>query len=292
MRSMQLPESTSIPANSRQEAMDWSLVLISQGIESRIHYLEESSTWMVEVAVADHERALASINQYRKENRGWPWQRQVSRSGLRFDWGCVGWLFLIIMFYWLDQHSNLTAGLLDTRAVTEGQCWRLFTALWLHADLGHLATNAALGLLLSGLVMGRFGTGLGLLSICLTGIGGNLASWLLASTPHISLGASGMVMGCVGLLTAQRPSQFWTSPPPYRKLVTSLCGGIMLFVLLGLEPKSDVVAHGGGFLSGLMIGWILCLAPTRWRKPSSDLAAGIVFVLLVTLPWLIALRDR
>jgi membrane associated rhomboid family serine protease len=255
MRSMQLPEMTSLTATSRQEAMDWSLVLISQGIESRIRQPQEGMGWTVEVDASDLEGALAAINQYRRENRGWPWQRQVSKSGLRFDWGCVGWLFLIIMFYWLDQRSNLASGLLDTRAVSDGQWWRLLTSLWLHADLGHLATNAAFGLLLSGLVMGRYGTGLGLLAICLSGAGGNIASWLLAS-PHISLGASGMVMGCVGLLAAQRPSQFRNSPAGYRGLITSLCGGIMLFVLLGLEPKADVLAHSGGFVSGLLIGWI------------------------------------
>ena len=288
---MQLPEPAGIIANSRQEAMDWSLVLISQGIESRIHHAEVGSVWTVEVAGSDHDRALASINLYRKENRGWPWQLPVSKSGLRFDWGSIGWLFLIIMFYWLDERASLASGLLDTRAVSSGQWWRLFTALWLHADLGHLASNAAVGLILSGLVMGRFGTGLGLLAICVAGVGGNIVSWLLAVSPHISLGASGMVMGCVGLLTAQRPSQLRTSPIAYRKLVTSLCGGILLFVLLGLEPKSDVLAHAGGFVTGLLLGLALCLAPSKWRKPLFDFAAGILFVLLVTLPWLIGLRH-
>jgi len=285
------PELTSITAASRQEAMDWSLVLISQGIESRIQQSEDGSLWIVEFAVSDRDRAVGAITQYRKENRGWPWQRQVSKSGLRFDWGSLGWLFLIIMFFWLDQHANLAPGILDTRAVAGGQWWRLFTALWLHADLGHLAANAAVGLILSGLVMGRFGTGLGLLGICLAGVGGNIASWLLAAAPHMSLGASGMVMGCVGLLAAQRPSQFRNSPVAYRNLVTSLCGGTMLFVLLGLAPQSDVLAHSGGFVAGLLIGWSLCLAPSRWRRPLSDFAAGILFVLLVTLPWLIALRH-
>ena len=36
--------------------------------------------------------------------------------------------------------------------------------MWLHADVGHFATNATFGLVLLGLVMGRYGTGVGLLA--------------------------------------------------------------------------------------------------------------------------------
>jgi membrane associated rhomboid family serine protease len=294
---MQIPENRPSPelskllAGSREEAMDWSLVLISQGIESSVDYSSDRQRWEVWIAAQDYEHAVASINLYRSENRGWPWQKRVLKSGLRFDWGSLVWLFLIILFYSLDQKSNLSSqGLLDTSAVSHGQWWRIFTALWLHADLAHLSSNAALGLVLTGLVMGRFGTGLGLLAICLAGAGGNVASWGFANAPHLSLGASGMVMGCIGLLAAHRPYPWRQSPLRSRNLITSLCGASMLFILLGLEPKSDTVAHFGGFVTGLLIGWLLCLAPSRWRKPWSDFFSGIAFMLLVLVPWLLALK--
>ncbi len=87
---------------------------------------------------------------------------------------------------------------MDGAAVAHGQWWRLFTAIWLHADLAHLATNATIGLLLLGLAMGRYGTGAGLLAAYLAGAGGNLVAGLISLQPHRSLGASGMVIGCLG----------------------------------------------------------------------------------------------
>lgn len=43
----------------------------------------------------------------------------------------------------------------------------------------------------------------GLLAAYLAGVGGNLATWLVYGDNHRGLGASGMVMGALGLLAAQ-----------------------------------------------------------------------------------------
>ena len=43
--------------------------------------------WGLLVAVQDYQKAVDAIRQYRMENRGWPWQRQIFRPGILFDWG-------------------------------------------------------------------------------------------------------------------------------------------------------------------------------------------------------------
>src|ERR1035437_10950698 len=91
-------------------------------------------------------------------------------------------------------------------ALAHGEWWRLFTATWLHADLAHLAMNMVFGFLFLGLVMGRYGPGVGLLAAYLAGVGGNLAAWLVYGENHRGLGASGVVMGALGLLTIQSVS--------------------------------------------------------------------------------------
>ena len=53
-----------IPTRSRREAMDWSLVLVSQGIETIIDSAEESG-WGLLVPEQDYERALNVLHQYR-----------------------------------------------------------------------------------------------------------------------------------------------------------------------------------------------------------------------------------
>jgi rhomboid protease GluP len=284
---------TRISAHSRREAMDWSLVLISQGIEATIDSAEESG-WGLIVSEDDYERALGVLDQYRSENRHWPWRQRIPPKGAFFDWGSLGWVLLVGFFFWVQTHATAgfrDAGLMDAIAVSHGEWWRLFTAIFLHADLGHFAMNATLGFVLLGLTMGNFGTGLGLLAAYLTGAGGNIATWLIFSKGHLSLGASGMVMGCVGLLASQSIFSTPRTPNRLKYTVGSIAGGLMLFALLGLSPGSDVLAHLGGFVSGLVLGCLLLIKPRLARNTSANIFAGVAFCLLVVLPWWLALTK-
>jgi len=270
--------------------MDWSLVLVSQAIETSIDYSEEGAGWGLVVAGQDYERALQAIRQYRLENRRWPWRREVFRPGLLFDWGSLAWVCLLVFFYWLNTQTDLeSAGLMDSVAVRHGQRWRLFTAIWLHADLAHLAANATVGLVLLGLAMGLYGTGAGMLAAYLAGAGGNVIAWLLSAEPHRSLGSSGMVMGSLGLLAVQSFSLWRQTPRAARYIVSGIVGGVMLFVLLGLTPGTDVLAHFGGFATGLLLGGLLTLIPGVAQKNKTNLVCGLVFALLVIVPWCLAL---
>jgi len=272
--------------------MDWSLVLVSQGIETAIEKGADGAGWGLLVAQRDFERAVKSLRLYHLENRSWPWQQPVFRQAFLFDWGSVAWVLLAAVFFWLSAHGNLESpGIMDGAAVARGQWWRLFTAMWLHGDLAHLATNAAIGLVLLGLAMGRYGTGPGLLAAYLAGAGGNLIAGLLSLQTHRSLGASGMVMGSLGLLAVQSFS-LWRQTPHARKFILSgVCGGVMLFVLLALTPGTDVVAHLGGFVCGLLLGALLSLVPAIAQKAGANVLSGMLFALLVILPWWLALRG-
>jgi len=284
------PAAASIPARSHHEAMEWSLVLVSQGIEPIIDRTEDDGGWQLVVATDEYDQAVAAIGQYRLENRGWPWRQRVSIPGYFFDWGSLAWVLLISLFFWLDSGRDLReAGLMDTALAAKGEWWRLFTAVWLHADISHLATNATIGFLLLGLAMGRFGTGLGLAAACLAGAAGNLCPWIIGLGGHRSLGASGMVMGALGLLAAQSLALGRHAPAAFRS--GSVLGGAMLFVLLGLNPGSDVLAHLGGFVAGLLFGIVLVRFPAAPSQHTANLLGGLGFTLLVVVPWWLALRG-
>jgi rhomboid protease GluP len=275
--------------------MDWSLVLVSQGIETHIDCSENGAGWGLVVAEPEYGKALRALRQYRVENRGWPWQQEVFRPGFLFDWGSLAWALLLVLFFWLDAHFDLhSPGFMFSTAVAKGQWWRLFTAMWLHADVGHLATNAIFGVLLLGFTMGRYGTGTGLLAAYLAGAGGNVMACLLSAGPHRSLGASGMVMGALGLLAAQSWGQPWCWPLSARLVRRSLAGvlgGIMLFILFGLTPGTDVLAHLGGFLTGLLFGMVLVCVPSgSARNSCGQVLSGLAFAILVVLPWWLAWR--
>jgi membrane associated rhomboid family serine protease len=271
--------------------MDWSLVLVSQGIETAIDHSEDAG-WSLIVAEQDYERALEVIRQYRAENLRWPWRRRISRHEILFDWGSLAWVFLICVYFWISENRAglKSAGLMDGVAVSHGEWWRLCTAILLHADAGHLAANASIGLVLLGLAMGRYGTGIGLLTSYLAGVGGNVATWLIYTEGHHSLGASGMVMGSLGLLAAQSVSTSPKSLQAVKYVISGTLAGVMLFVLLGLSPGTDVLAHFGGFVTGLLLGSLLRLAPRLAQNTAVNLFAGLLFALLVIVTWRLALE--
>ena len=65
----------------------------------------------------------------------------------------------------------------------------------------------------------------------------------------------------------------------------------MLFALLALTPGTDVMAHLGGFVCGLLLGALFNLLPAIAQKPVANLLGGLVFALLVIVPWWLALRS-
>src|SRR5206468_6311306 len=140
---------------TRRQAMDWSLVLLSQGIESVIERSEAG--WSLMVEPQDRSRALATLRQYHIENRGWDWRQPLPLPEGAFDWTAVVWCLLLALFHWLNAASGThlqQVGLMDPMAVQNGAWWRLFTAVWLHFDLTHLMANLVIGFAVLGFAMG------------------------------------------------------------------------------------------------------------------------------------------
>ena len=159
-----------IATESKRQTMDWSLALVSQGIEAVVDHDAEAG-WGLLVDEREAERARKILQQYHSENLHWPWQQKVFTPTLAFDWGSLAWVFLVGLFFWLSERPGdfRNVGVMNSAAVAHGEWWRLFTAIYLHADAGHLASNAVIGFVLLGLAMGRFGTGVGLLAAFLAG---------------------------------------------------------------------------------------------------------------------------
>jgi membrane associated rhomboid family serine protease len=281
-----------ISVRSKRQAMDWSLVLVSQGIETSIEYSEEFG-WELTVSSNDYGQAVEALRKYQNENRHWRWRSKILGGRFFFDWSSLAWAGLLIAFYVVsEKRENLIEpALMESVAVAKGEWWRLFTAIWLHADLAHLASNATLGAILLGLAMGRYGTGIGLLAAYLAGVGGNISSWLFAFEAHHSLGASGMVMGSLGLLAIQSVRLWRRHLSPMKEVGPQLAAGLMLFVLLGLAPGTDILAHLGGFIGGVTLGSLALLIPRKAHRHPINLFSGCIFTALVIWPWWLALRP-
>ena len=158
-----------------------------------------------------------------------------------------------------------TGGNLST-AVLHGEVWRLVTANLLHASWLHLAMNLA-GLMGTGALLERWlGRWSMVLVLFFSGVGGQLASTMVAlvnSAPRTTIGISGAIFGLLGVLLVST-LRFRRSPLGGMRVPL---GGWMILLLtngaISLIPVVDIVAHVGGFVAGAVVGLVVVPRPGK-----------------------------
>lgn len=281
-----------ISARSQRQALDWSLVLLSQGIESILEGPSEEHGWQLVIPLPEYNRALTTLQTYHRENSHRRWQQSIPWTGLLFDWRSVLWFMAIVLIFVAQTRWEPVTllGVMDSGKVTAGEWWRLFTAVTLHANVSHLISNVSTGILLLGMAMGATGWGHSVLASFLAGGGANLMAMFLYPDTHRSLGASGMVMAALGILTAHSISLLRAGIDARQLISRAFLGGVLLFVLLGLNPDSDVLAHLMGFFIGAMLGVVISLLPADLvQSKVANRVTGGMGVMLVAACWILAL---
>ncbi len=153
------------------------------------------------------------------------------------------------------------------QTVHGGEWWRAVSALFLHANLLHLALNGA-GLWMFGAAIERaWGWPRMLVVFLAAGVAGNVASaW---HAPYdVAIGASGSVFGLIGAFAVAAYRLRGQAYRPLRNHLLAMLAVIIAldFTIGGLEPMVDNVAHVGGFLAGLVAGWWLAPGGERWFR--------------------------
>jgi rhomboid protease GluP len=128
--------------------------------------------------------------------------------------------------------------------------WRLITAMFLHAGLVHIGFNMMALMQLGPALEELYGSARYLFLYVVTGAFGYLVS---AATGHFSLGASGALLGLVGLLlaiTSKRGGSYM------REIRSRLITNVAILFLLGFSGfmAMDNFAHGGGLAAGFILG--------------------------------------
>jgi len=133
--------------------------------------------------------------------------------------------------------------------VLNGEVWRLFTAMFVHANIAHIVGNM-LFLFIYGLRAERmFDLKEYLAMYLLSGLTGG-ALTLLSGPDTLSIGASGAIFGILGatIIYARRAI--------HQSIMSALMFAIFLF-LFNLGPNVNYLAHLGGLAIGLLIGYVL-----------------------------------
>ena len=139
--------------------------------------------------------------------------------------------------------------------VWRGWFWQLFTAMFVHAHIVHLAGNMFF-LLIFGLRAEELFSAKEYLAIyLLSGLVGNLFT-LLLGPEVISVGASGAIFGLFGAVT------IYIRRTVGQSIISALMYAFFL-LFLSFGYGVNVVAHFGGLAIGLLLGYWLATARKR-----------------------------
>lgn len=187
----------------------------------------------------------------------------------------AAWVLLItnIVLFLIPEIFGLTPlvqalGMKENQAILQGEYYRLFTAMLLHADLTHLFFNS-FALYSFGRDVERFlGTTKFVAIYVLAGLAGSVASYLISPNP--SLGASGAIFGLVGAMGAF----FLKTRHIFQEMSRQQIANLIFIVLLNLgigftTPRIDNAAHIGGLIIGAFAGYVLSpdLRPDPTQEP-------------------------
>jgi rhomboid protease GluP len=141
-------------------------------------------------------------------------------------------------------------------AVSQGEVWRLFSAMFVHADIVHLSGNMFFLLIFGLRAEEMFDVDEYAVIYFLSGLAGGLLTLGLWSADSLSVGASGAIFGMLGA----------TIIYPRRAIGQSIVSGLVyafFFFFLNLGTNVNYLAHLGGLAVGLLAGYVLALS----RKP-------------------------
>ena len=153
-----------------------------------------------------------------------------------------------------DPMVILELGAKHNPLIDKGQWWRFVMPVFLHYGLIHVALNTWWLWSLGPKMERDLGPWFFTLIYLASGIGGVVASyWLNPMAP--SAGASGAVSGMIGAVIARR----WMLDGHLRDPITRWAIQVVIMIaVFGLVvDQIDNAGHGGGFLTGAAVAWLI-----------------------------------
>ncbi|QEF98425.1 Rhomboid family protein [Stieleria maiorica] len=275
--------------------MELRLVLEAAGIAAGAQ--SRRGRWRLIVAAEDVSAAQRELEEYRRENQSRSTETvSVTPTYAGAAIGVVVYAAVVVVIGlstlpWGLGGDLFTPGEMQAGKVLAGDAWRCVTALTLHVDEGHLASNLLFGILFGFLAGRTVGGGIAWFSIVSAGAVGNWLNALVQQPEHRSVGASTAVFAALGLLVAAALRPRRSSGESLLRRWRPLVAGVMLLALIGVGgERTDVTAHVTGFFAGLLIGAISSRIPTRWLADErTQWLAGLATFAVVTLAWVVAL---
>ena len=180
--------------------------------------------------------------------------RKPSKNAFVVANGTILIMAVLTLFYWQDPFGwSLMMPAVNRQIFANAQWWRVYTAIFIHADSAHFLSNMYMLWIFSFFVFGYFGSKIYPL---ITFFSAGIVNALAVSTYSLDielLGASGLVYLLGGFWLSlyffiQRQHKW-----PNRLLrVTGI--GIMIFLPSTFVPTTSYRSHAIGFAIGILIG--------------------------------------
>ena len=186
----------------------------------------------------------------------------------------------------MDGETLYRLGASYGRSVFLGHQWyRLVTAMFLHGGLIHIGFNMMILMDLGPIVEEVYGSARYLFAYVVMGAVG---FFLSAITGHFSVGASGAILGLVGILIALTTKRGGMMMREMRSRLISWVVTIFLIGFLFSSLRTDNAAHLGGLAAGFVIGKIYAdrqpqPGPERTRSYLLGWIAGITIAVCFAL---------
>lgn len=249
-----------------REAYDHGLVILAMGEACRVEEAEAPGEYDLQAEVHPAGKIHHELEAYGQEVSVRKARPAIQRESMFYPAG--GWLtalwalVLVAVFVQqgrdpllTDRGASSAAGLFRN-----GEWWRPFTALFLHADLSHLAGNLAGGAAFGTLVSRAIGSlkAWPLILACGT-LGNVITARIVYPESFLSIGASTAVFAALGILSGVGLAETFRerSSLPWMRIVAPVLAGVVLLGFLGSgSPGSntDALGHVCGFGTGLLGG--------------------------------------
>ncbi len=165
----------------------------------------------------------------------------------------VMYLLQMLTSFLFQQDLPAALGMKINDAILAGQYWRLVTPMFLHGSLLHIGFNVYALYILGRPVERYFGHWPYLGLFLISGISGNLFSFLFTSSP--SLGSSTAIFGLLaaeGVFIYQHRKLFGER---FSTALRQIIQVAVINLLIGLSPGIDNWGHLGGLLGGICYAW-------------------------------------
>ena len=283
----------------KREAEEWALVLIAEGIPTKLQRIDRSYSLDVPPDAQVRAWEIIASWQVERSERARRIALPEPRGATSFETATAYAFAMTLLAFYLGLEAAERAeafrgfGRSQAALVLEGEWWRLVTALTLHADLPHVIGNTLFGGFFLAAVAGRVGIGFAVLTFLISGTLGNFANALYYGSAHSSIGASTGVFGLVGVLAGLAAWRRHQTASPGRGAWVAFAAGLGIVAMLGGGgPGIDFSAHLFGLAAGGLTGLVLAV-PFAGRDQPNNVSQGLAIVValaLVLCAWILASR--